>query len=295
MQSIKGCITALITPFNNDGLIDIPTFQNLIERQIRNNAHGLVPCGTTGESPTLNHQEHQEVIKIAIDTVDNRIPIIAGTGSNSTEEALKMTEYAESVGADASLQVVPYYNKPNQEGLYEHFTKISMNTSLPIILYNIPGRSVVNLEPSTIKMLVDNNKNIIGIKEASGDMNKVKEIKKVCPDDFIILSGEDQLNLQVLKEGGSGFISVTSNLLPAECSKLFETFEEGDIEKSEQINESIFKVNKFLFIDTNPIPIKYALSTIGLCENNLRLPLTKLNKNKSEILAKEIKKLNISK
>ena len=194
MQEIRGCITALVTPFNEEGGIDKNALEDLILRQLDSGVHGLVPCGTTGESPTLSHEEHEEVIRITINTVKKRVPVIAGTGSNSTEEALRLTIAAEKAGADASLQVVPYYNKPNQSGLYEHFDKIAKNTSLPIILYNIPGRSVVSLETTTIKKLNKQNKNIVGIKEASGSMDKVREIKSECPEDFIILSGEDGLN-----------------------------------------------------------------------------------------------------
>ena len=229
MSIIHGCITALITPFKANGKLDEIGLENLILRQIENGVHGIVPCGTTGESPTLTHEEHQEVIKISIDVTKKKIPVIAGTGSNSTNEALEMTASAEEAGANATLQVVPYYNKPNQEGLFKHFSEISKHTSLPLILYNIPGRSVVNLEVGTIKKLATENKNIVGIKEASGDINIVKEIKLVCPKDFIVLSGEDSLNLSILEEGGSGFISVTSNLIPNKCSQLFNLFKDGNI------------------------------------------------------------------
>ena len=293
MSIIHGCITALITPFKANGKLDEIGLENLILRQIENGVHGIVPCGTTGESPTLTHEEHQEVIKISIDVTKKKIPVIAGTGSNSTNEALEMTASAEEAGANATLQVVPYYNKPNQEGLFKHFSEISKHTSLPLILYNIPGRSVVNLEIGTIKKLATENKNIVGIKEASGDINIVKEIKLVCPKDFIVLSGEDSLNLSILEEGGSGFISVTSNLIPNKCSQLFNLFKDGNILEARKINSAISELNKLLFIDTNPIPIKSAMSKIGLCQNNLRLPLTSLNKEKTILLYEELKKMNI--
>jgi len=293
MSIIHGCITALITPFKANGKLDEIGLENLILRQIENGVHGIVPCGTTGESPTLTHEEHQEVIKISIDVTKKKIPVIAGTGSNSTNEALEMTASAEEAGANATLQVVPYYNKPNQEGLFKHFSEISKHTSLPLILYNIPGRSVVNLEIGTIKKLATENKNIVGIKEASGDINIVKEIKLVCPKDFIVLSGEDSLNLSILEEGGSGFISVTSNLIPNKCSQLFNLFKDGNILEARKINSAISELNKLLFIDTNPIPIKSAMSKIGLCQNNLRLPLTSLSKEKTILLYEELKKINL--
>jgi 4-hydroxy-tetrahydrodipicolinate synthase len=293
MSIIHGCITALITPFKANGKLDEIGLENLILRQIENGVHGIVPCGTTGESPTLTHEEHQEVIKISIDVTKKKIPVIAGTGSNSTNEALEMTASAEEAGANATLQVVPYYNKPNQEGLFKHFSEISKHTSLPLILYNIPGRSVVNLEVGTIKKLATENKNIVGIKEASGDINIVKEIKLVCPKDFIVLSGEDSLNLSILEEGGSGFISVTSNLIPNKCSQLFNLFKDGNILEARKINSAISELNKLLFIDTNPIPIKSAMSKIGLCRNNLRLPLTSLSKEKTILLYEELKKMNL--
>jgi len=293
MSIIHGCITALITPFKANGKLDEIGLENLILRQIENGVHGIVPCGTTGESPTLTHEEHQEVIKISIDVTKKKIPVIAGTGSNSTNEALEMTASAEEAGANATLQVVPYYNKPNQEGLFKHFSEISKHTSLPLILYNIPGRSVVNLEIGTIKKLTTENKNIVGIKEASGDINIVKEIKLVCPKDFIVLSGEDSLNLSILEEGGSGFISVTSNLIPNKCSQLFNLFKDGNILEARKINSAISELNKLLFIDTNPIPIKSAMSKIGLCQNNLRLPLTSLSKEKTILLYEELKKMNL--
>jgi len=293
MQEIRGCITALVTPFTNEGEVDRNALENLILRQLESGVHGLVPCGTTGESPTLSHEEHEEVIKITINTVGKRVPVIAGTGSNSTEEALRLTMAAEKAGADASLQVVPYYNKPNQSGLYEHFDKIAKNTSLPIILYNIPGRSVVGLDTATIKKLNKQNKNIVGIKEASGSMDKVREIKSECPEDFIILSGEDALNFKILKAGGNGYISVTSNIAPKECSELFNNFSESNMEKAEQINNNLSELNKVLFIDTNPIPIKYALYKAGLCNNILRLPLVELDSKKAKLVSTELSTLKL--
>ena len=293
MRRIHGCITALITPFKSDGSLDEVQLEKLINRQIDNGVNGIVPCGTTGESPTLSHEEHNEVIRISVDVTKNKIPVIAGTGSNSTYEALKMTENAEKAGANATLQVVPYYNKPNQEGLFEHFSQVASNTSMPLILYNIPGRSVINLETETIYKLANENKNIVGIKEASGDINVVKNLKAACDSDFIILSGEDSLNLSILEEGGVGFISVTSNLIPKKCVELFNSYNNKDFTASKKIDSELLNINKLLFSDTNPIPIKYAMSQLGLCNNILRLPLTNLNKIKAEELLIELKKMQL--
>ena len=293
MNYIHGCITALITPFDKKGNLDKITLKKLIRRQIENGIHGLVPCGTTGESPTLSHKEHDKVIEITVKEANGRVPVIAGTGSNSTLEAIRLTKAAEKSGADASLQVVPYYNKPTQRGLFNHFSQIALKTKLPIILYNIPGRSVVDLEIKTIVELAKKNRNIIGIKEASGSIKKVKDIIKNCPKKFIVLSGEDSLNFSILKQGGKGFISVTSNLLPKECSDIYNNFISGEIKKSEKINNKLKRINEFLFIETNPIPIKFAMNHLKLCSNEIRSPLVGLSKKFSDKLAKEITKLKI--
>ena len=293
MNDIHGCITALITPFDKKGNLDKITLKKLIRRQIENGIHGLVPCGTTGESPTLSHKEHDKVIEITVREANGRVPVIAGTGSNSTLEAIRLTKAAEKSGADASLQVVPYYNKPTQRGLFNHFSQIALKTKLPIILYNIPGRSVVDLDIKTIIELVKKNRNIIGIKEASGSIKKVKDIIKNCPKKFIVLSGEDSLNFSILKQGGKGFISVTSNLLPKECSDIYNNFISGEIKKSEKINNKLKRINEFLFIETNPIPIKFAMNHLKLCSNEIRSPLVGLSKKFSDKLAKEITKLKI--
>ena len=293
MNYIHGCITALITPFDKKGNLDKITLKKLIRRQIENGIHGLVPCGTTGESPTLSHKEHDKVIEITVREANGRVPVIAGTGSNSTLEAIRLTKAAEKSGADASLQVVPYYNKPTQRGLFNHFSQIALKTKLPIILYNIPGRSVVDLEIKTIVELAKKNRNIIGIKEASGSIKKVKDIIKNCPKKFIVLSGEDSLNFSILKQGGKGYISVTSNLLPKECSDIYNNFISGEIKKSEKINNKLKRINEFLFIETNPIPIKFAMNHLKLCSNEIRSPLVGLSKKFSDKLAKEITKLKI--
>ena len=293
MKNIHGCITALITPFNEKGNLDKIALKKLIKRQIENGIHGLVPCGTTGESPTLSHNEHDKVIEITVREAKGRVPVIAGTGSNSTLEAIRLTKAAEKAGANASLQVVPYYNKPTQKGLFNHFSQIALNTKLPIILYNIPGRSVVDLDTKTIVELVKKNRNIVGIKEASGSIKKVKDIIKNCPKKFIVLSGEDTLNLSILKQGGKGFISVTSNLLPKECSDIYNHFISGEIRNSEKINDKLKRINEFLFLETNPIPIKFAMNHLKLCGGQIRPPLYELSKKFSDKLTKEISKLKI--
>ena len=293
MNYIHGCITALITPFDKKGNLDKITFKKLIRRQIQSGIHGLVPCGTTGESPTLSHKEHDKVIEITVREANGRVPVIAGTGSNSTLEAIRLTKAAEKAGANASLQVVPYYNKPTQRGLFNHFSQIALKTKLPIILYNIPGRSVVDLDIKTIIELVKKNRNIIGIKEASGSIKKVKDIIKNCPKKFIVLSGEDSLNFSILKQGGKGFISVTSNLLPKECSDIYNNFISGEIKKSEKINNKLKRINEFLFLETNPIPIKFAMNHLKLCGGQIRPPLYELSKKFSDKLTKEISKLKV--
>ena len=293
MKNIHGCITALITPFNGKGNLDKIALKKLIKRQIENGIHGLVPCGTTGASPTLSHNEHDKVIEITVREAKGRVPVIAGTGSNSTLEAIRLTKAAEKAGANASLQVVPYYNKPTQRGLFNHFSQIALNTKLPIILYNIPGRSVVDLDIKTIVELVKKNRNIVGIKEASGSIKKVKDIIKNCPKKFIVLSGEDTLNLSILKQGGKGFISVTSNLLPKECSDIYNHFISGEIRNSEKINDKLKRINEFLFLETNPIPIKFAMNHLKLCGGQIRSPLYELSKKFSDKLTKEISKLKI--
>ena len=293
MKNIHGCITALITPFNEKGNLDKIALKKLIKRQIENGIHGLVPCGTTGESPTLSHNEHDKVIEITVREAKGRVPVIAGTGSNSTLEAIRLTKAAEKAGANASLQVVPYYNKPTQRGLFNHFSQIALNTKLPIILYNIPGRAVVDLDIKTIVELVKKNRNIVGIKEASGSIKKVKDIIKNCPKKFIVLSGEDTLNLSILKQGGKGFISVTSNLLPKECSDIYNHFISGEIRNSEKINDKLKRINEFLFLETNPIPIKFAMNHLKLCGGQIRPPLYELSKKFSDKLTKEFSKLKI--
>jgi len=279
----KGIFTAIVTPFNN-GKIDEKAYRDLIEWQIQEGIHGLVPCGTTGESVTLSDVEWEHVIEITLEQVSNRIPIIAGAGSNCTEKAVKLTKKAYKLGVAATLQVTPYYNKPTQEGLYEHFKAIAKAADLPVVLYNVPGRTSVNILPETTARL-SRIENIVGIKEASGDLEQIKKTKKMVSEDFAILSGEDAQNLAIYELGGVGAISVTSNILPAKVSDVWNIFESGDKDGAKFIQEELQPVNKALFIETSPIPVKTSLAMMGRIKEEFRLPLTRMGpENKKKLI-----------
>ena len=275
----KGSIVALITPFRNDKL-DEDCYISLIHHHLKNGTSGLVPAGTTGESPTLTHQEHEKVIKLCVQESKGKIPVIAGTGSNSTAEAISLTKYAEKVGADAALVVTPYYNKPTQEGLYQHFKAINDNCSIPIIIYNIPPRSVVDMSVETMARLFE-LKNIVGVKDATGDLDRVDKQKKVLGPDFIQLSGEDGTALEFNMRGGVGCISVTANV----ATKLCADFQEASLaknnsnllSKAKEINEKLMPLHKSLFIESSPSPVKYAASLLNLSSDDVRLPLVKIS------------------
>ena len=267
----EGSFVAIVTPFKN-GKVDASALRGLIEFHIENGTDGIVPCGTTGESATLNHAEHEEVIRIAVETCKGRIPVLAGTGSNSTHEAVELTQRAQEFGADGALLITPYYNKPTQEGLYQHFSTVAKESDLPIMLYNVPGRTAVNMEPGTVARL-SVIKNIIGIKEASGSLVQVSEIIDSCGPDFAMISGEDALTWPILAIGGKGAISVTANLVPGKCAKLCQAAKEGDIETAKALHYELLKLNDFMFIETNPIPVKAALVLMGRIENEFRPPL----------------------
>ncbi|GJM15431.1 MAG: 4-hydroxy-tetrahydrodipicolinate synthase [Thermodesulfobacteriota bacterium] len=272
---IHGSIVAIVTPFR-DGKVDEDALKNLIEFQIENGTHGIVPCGTTGESPTLSHEEHEYVIELTVQTVNKRVPVIAGTGSNSTKEAIRLTRFAKEIGADAALVVVPYYNKPTQDGLYQHFKQIATQVDLPIILYNIPGRSGVNMAPETIARLAGDFKNIIGVKEAAGSIPQASKILQLCGMDFLVLSGEDALNFPLLAVGAKGFISVTANIAPKDVADLYNLFSTGEFEKAKDMHYKLLPLNEALFIETNPIPIKAALSMMDKIKYEYRLPLSEM-------------------
>ena len=273
----KGSNVALITPFKNNEL-DEETYIKLINFHLENGTNGLVPAGTTGESPTLTHTEHEKVIELCINESNGKIPVIAGTGSNSTEEAISLTKHAEKAGADGALVVTPYYNKPTQEGLYQHYKAINDNTGLPIIIYNIPGRCVIDMSVDTMARLFE-LKNIAGVKDATGDLNRLDQtIKKLGPE-FIQLTGEDGLAFEFNKRGGIGIISVTANIAPKLCSemqKFSKSDSDNEIKEAERIDSLLQPVHKSLFAESNPAPVKYAAKLLGLCDDAVRLPLVKI-------------------
>jgi len=281
----KGSNVALVTPFKNNKL-DEDTYISLIHFHLKNGTSGLVPAGTTGESPTLNHDEHQKVIEICIKEVKGKIPVIAGTGSNSTEEAVALTKHAEKAGADAVLVVAPYYNKPTQEGLYQHYKSINDNTNLPIIIYNIPSRCVIDVSVDTMARLFE-LKNIVGVKDATGDLKRLDQtIKKLGPE-FIQLTGEDGLALEFNKRGGVGIISVTGNIAPKLCSdmqKYSKSQSDNEIKEAERIDQMLQPLHKSLFIESNPAPVKYAASLLNLCSEEVRLPLVKTTDETKKIV-----------
>lgn len=289
---IHGSIVAIVTPFK-DGKIDEKSLQDLIEFQIENGTHGIVPCGTTGESPTLSHEEHEYVVELTVKTVKKRVPVVAGTGSNSTEEALRLTKFAEKVGADAVLLVVPYYNKPTQEGLYLHFNHIASQVKIPIILYNIPGRSGVNMHPETIARLAKDCRNIIGVKEASGSLQQATKILYLCGMDFILLSGEDAINFPLLVIGGKGFITVTANVAPRDVAELYNSYTRGEFNQARELHYKLFPLNEALFLETNPIPVKVALSVMGKVRDEFRLPLCSMSPGNLQKLKTALKEYEL--
>jgi len=282
----KGSIVALITPFKNNKL-DEECYISLIHHHLKNGTSGLVPAGTTGESPTLDHREHERVIELCVKESKGKIPVIAGTGSNSTDEAISLTKYAEKIGANAALVVTPYYNKPTQEGLYQHFKAINDSCSIPIIIYNIPPRSVVDMSVDTMARLFE-LKNIAGVKDATGDLNRVDQQKKKMGNEFIQLSGEDGTALEFNMRGGVGCISVTANVAPKLCSE----FQDASISKNnsnllskaKEINQRLMPLHKALFVESSPSPVKYAASLLKLSSEDVRLPLVKVTDKTKEIV-----------
>jgi 4-hydroxy-tetrahydrodipicolinate synthase len=291
----KGSIVALITPFKNNKL-DEDSYISLIHMHLKNGTSGLVPAGTTGESPTLDHKEHQRVIELCVRESKGKIPVIAGTGSNSTDEAISLTKFAEKCGADAALVVTPYYNKPTQEGLYQHFKAINDNCSLPIIIYNIPPRSVVDMTIDTMARLFE-LKNIIGVKDATGDLDRVIKQKKKMGPDFIQLSGEDGTALEFNMKGGVGCISVSANVAPKLCSEFQEaTISKNNsnlLAKAKEINDKLIPLHKSLFIESSPSPVKYAASLLNLCSEEVRLPLVKITMETKNAVKSAMKHANL--
>lgn len=287
----KGSMVAIVTPFkNNKTELDEKAFKRLIEFHIKGNTSAVVPCGTTGESATLSFEEHDRVIELAVEYVDKRIPVIAGTGSNSTQEAIALTVHAKKAGADASLQVSPYYNRPTQKGLYEHFKTIAEAVDIPIILYNIASRTGVNIEPETIAKLANDCKNIVGVKEASGNLDQMSRIKALCPQTFALISGDDSLTLPILSIGGTGVISVVANIIPQDVADMAAAFEKGDITKARKLHYKMLPLVKAMFVETNPIPVKTAMGMMGMIEPSLRLPMCEMseeNKQKLKVALKD--------
>ena len=285
----KGSNVALITPFKNNGL-DEEAYIKLIHFHIDNGTNGLVPAGTTGESPTLSHDEHQRVIDLCIKESNGKIPVIAGTGSNSTEEAISLTTHAEKSGANGALIVTPYYNKPTQEGLYQHYKAISDKCDIPIIIYNIPGRSVIDMSVDTMARLYE-LKNIVGVKDATGDLDRVNQTLEKMGKDFIQLTGNDDNAFEFNKRGGVGTISVTANIAPKLCSD-FQKFSKSDtdneMKEAERLDKILQPVHHSMFVESNPSPVKYAAKLLGLCDDNVRLPLVKVTDTTKEIVKKAL-------
>ncbi|MBL4889582.1 MAG: 4-hydroxy-tetrahydrodipicolinate synthase [Candidatus Lindowbacteria bacterium] len=274
-EKLRGSFVAIVTPFTEDGSkVDIDQLKELIEWHIAEGTNGIVPCGTTGESSTLTHDEHKQVVEVTVDTVAGRVPVIAGAGSNSTAEAIELTRHAQHVGADFALSITPYYNKPEQEGLINHFTAVADATDIPIVLYNVPGRTSVSMNPLTVKKCAEHPR-IVGIKDATADLNHVSMIIDLCPPDFRVLSGDDFTVLPLLSVGGKGVISVTANVVPKLQAELVSAYEAGDHERAKKIHYQILPLAAVLFTETNPIPVKAAVAELGRCRNVVRGPLTK--------------------
>ncbi|MBI5417081.1 4-hydroxy-tetrahydrodipicolinate synthase [Candidatus Poribacteria bacterium] len=286
-----GSIVAIVTPFKN-GKIDENAFRNLIEFHVKNGTNGIVPCGTTGESATLSYEEHKRIIDITIETVNKRIPVIAGAGSNNTEEALDLTRYAKKAGATGALLITPYYNKPTQQGLVKHFEKIALEVDIPIVLYNVPSRTGVNMLPATVEKLAKID-NIVAVKEATGDLKQCGEIINRCGDNIVVLSGDDFTVLPLLAIGGKGVISVVANITPLEMSNLISEFNKGNIKKSAEIHYKIFDLTNMLFIETNPIPVKTALALMGKISEEFRLPLCNMQEENKNKLREMLKSMNL--
>lgn len=278
----KGSIVALVTPFKN-GEFDEQAYADLIEWHISEGTHGILACGTTGEASTLDFEEHFRVIEVAVEAAKRRIPVIAGTGANSTDEAVTLTKKAKELGADGALLVTPYYNKPTQEGLYRHYKVIAESVDMPMILYNVPGRTAVNMMPSTVARLME-FKNIIATKEATGDMKQSSELIRLCGEGMTVLSGDDFTTLTQLALGGRGAISVTANIAPKDSAEMFNAWERGDIAKARALHYKLEPLNAAMFIETNPIPVKTALAMMGKIKEEFRLPLCEMSPANKEKL-----------
>ncbi|BCB95400.1 4-hydroxy-tetrahydrodipicolinate synthase [Dissulfurispira thermophila] len=287
----KGSIVAIVTPFKK-GKFDEKAYGDLIEWHIKQGTHGIVPCGTTGEASTLGFEEHYRVIEVAVKAANKKIPVIAGTGANSTDEAIEITKKAKKLGADGALLVTPYYNKPTQEGIYRHYKAVADAVKIPIILYNVPGRTAVNMLPSTVARLTE-CKNIVGIKEATGDMKQASELIRLCGDRLTVLSGDDFTTLPLLALGGHGAISVTANIAPKDSADMYNAWVNGDIAKARELHYKLEPLNSAMFIETNPIPVKTALAMMGKIREEFRLPLCEMSKANKEKLKEVLKNAKI--
>lgn len=286
----SGAFTVPVTPFRG-GEVDVEAIEGMVEFQIGHGVHGLVPCGTTGETPALSEREDRLVIETVVRTANGRVPVIAGTGSNSTDMAILYTKMAEEAGADGSLQVAPYYNKPTQEGLYRHFAAIAENTDLPLILYNIPGRTAVTIEAETLARLAE-IPNIVGVKESTLSMNMVSDIKHLCGEEFAILSGDDPMTLPLMALGGHGVLSVASNVAPAAVADMVNALAAGDYERGRELHYELLPLFRALFVETNPIPVKAAASILGLCSDEMRLPMIPLSGENLDHLRRVMEETN---
>lgn len=282
----QGSIVAIITPFK-DGKIDEEAYRTLIEEQIEGGTSAIVPCGTTGESATLSVEEHNRVIDIAIDAVNKRVPVIAGAGGNSTSEAIELSAHAKKAGADATLQVTPYYNKPSQEGLYQHFKAIADAVALPQVLYNVPGRTAINLLPETVARLAELSE-VVAIKEASGNLAQMTDVIKLAGDKITLLSGDDNLILPVLSIGGKGVISVVANIVPRDTAAIVKAWLDGDTEKARELFFKLYPLCQAMFYETNPVPVKTSLALMGKIEDELRLPMAPMSESNLEKLKKTL-------
>lgn len=280
MERLKGSIVPLVTPYNEDGSLDLQTFRNLIEWQIKNGSHGIAVAGSTGEMTLLSPEEKETLFKVAVEEVQGRVPVVASTGSSTLSETIKLSKIAERIGCDALLVVVPYYVRPNQEGIFEYFKKVADSTSLPIIVYNIPARTGSNIEPRTLRRLKEACKNIIGVKEANVNFDQMSKDILECGEDFLVYSGVESLCYPLLTIGGAGYFSATANLLPKELAILFNLVKEGRFEEAKKLHYKLLPINEVLFIDTNPIPLKTAMAMLNMIKPYFRPPLKELSEEK---------------
>lgn len=287
-----GTFTALVTPFRQ-GKVDEDAFAKLIRAQIKGGINGIVPVGTTGEAPTLDYDEHIRVIELAVQIADGRIAVIAGTGANSTREAIDLTRRARVVGANATLQVAPYYNKPNQEGIYQHFRAVAENTGLPLMLYSIPGRCGVEIAVETVVRLASDCPLVVSLKEAGGSCDRVSQLRAVLPDKFTILSGDDSLTLPFMSVGAAGVVSVASNLAPRAVSKMVSAYLDGDARAARRLHAKLFPLFRALFVETNPVPVKTALALLGQMDAEVRLPLVPVQKETEVLLQKTLQQVGL--